>query len=337
MNAQCPPAVSVCIANYNGETFIRECIESVLNQVDAPAFEIIVHDDASTDRSVDYLASVPQVTLMRSAQNAGYCVANNRMAERSSGEYLLLLNNDATLQPDALATLIKAARAWSRPAILGLRQYDYHSRALIDAGESLDIFMCPVPILSERTEAAMVIGACLWIPRTLWQELGGFPTWFQTNAEDIHLCCLARMRGYKVHVPQESGYMHRVGATLSERKIGMALVSTRRRRYLSERNRTRLMCMFYPIWLLAAALPLHIVALLLEGIVVSVYNLDFKIYLDVYMRTITDTIRDTSIIASERKQIMSSKQKSFVEFLRPFRFFPQKARMLFIGGLPRVH
>ncbi len=166
--------------------------------------------------------------------------------------------------------LSRTARASALPAILGLRQYDYYSGALIDAGDSLDLFMCPVPVLDESRAAAMVIGACLWIPKTLWQELGGFPEWFQTNAEDIYLCCLARMRGYPVHVPRESGYLHRVGATLSASRDNHALVTTRRRRYLSERNRTRLICIFYPPWLLGVILPLHLATLLIEGIVVSV-------------------------------------------------------------------
>ncbi len=337
MNGQCSPVVSVCIANYNGEAFIRECIESVMNQVDAPTFEIIVHDDASTDDSVEYLASLPRVTLISSAQNAGYCIANNRMAERSSGEYLLLLNNDATLQPDALATLARTARASALPAILGLRQYDYYSGALIDAGDSLDLFMCPVPVLDESRAAAMVIGACLWIPKTLWQELGGFPEWFQTNAEDIYLCCLARMRGYPVHVPRESGYLHRVGATLSASRDNHALVTTRRRRYLSERNRTRLICIFYPPWLLGVILPLHLATLLIEGIVVSVYNLQFGIYLQVYLRAIADATRQSAYIVRQRGAVLRTREISYRQFLAPFRLVPQKLRMLFFRGLPKVH
>jgi glycosyltransferase involved in cell wall biosynthesis len=45
------PVISICIANYNGEKIIGDCIESVLRQKNAPLFEILVHDDASTDNS----------------------------------------------------------------------------------------------------------------------------------------------------------------------------------------------------------------------------------------------------------------------------------------------
>ena len=43
----------------------------------------------------------------------------------------------------------------------------------------------------------MVIGACLWIQKGLWEELGGFPEWFGSIAEDMYLCCRARLAGYK--------------------------------------------------------------------------------------------------------------------------------------------
>ena len=49
------PVCSVCIANYNGIGFIHECLNSIIKQdCDFPV-EIIVHDDASTERSVEFI------------------------------------------------------------------------------------------------------------------------------------------------------------------------------------------------------------------------------------------------------------------------------------------
>ena len=74
--------------------------------------EIIVHDDASSDGSVALIRQYyPQVVLIESPNNVGICVANNRMAALAKGDYLLLLNNDAALWPDALATLLATAQA----------------------------------------------------------------------------------------------------------------------------------------------------------------------------------------------------------------------------------
>jgi len=102
--------ISVCIANYNGAAMLHDCIDSVLAQRVDAAVEIIVHDDASTDASLELLRTgYPQVRVLASEQNVGFCIANNRMAEVAAGDYLLLLNNDAALAPDALATLLASS------------------------------------------------------------------------------------------------------------------------------------------------------------------------------------------------------------------------------------
>lgn len=332
------PAVSVCIANYNGEPFVRECLDSVLGQVNSPSFEIIVHDDASTDGSIEQIACYDTVQLIRSADNVGYCVANNRMASAARGQYLLLLNNDAVLQPDALCTLMESAAAIGSPAILGLRQYDYHSGHFIDAGAWLDVFMSPIPIKrDEATHPAMVIGACLWIPRALWNELGGFPEWFHTNAEDVYLCCAARLRGHDVFVPAKSGYLHRVGATLSDRnRHASQLTTTIRRRYLSERNRTRLMLMFYPWWMLAPIIMIHVITLAVEGLVVSAVNKNPSIFRQVYWRAIRDVGFSAALLKSHTSHIASNNIIGLVHFLSRFCTIPAKLRALASWGLPRV-
>jgi GT2 family glycosyltransferase len=98
---------SICIANYNGEHVLADCLDSLFSQRGAPPFEVIVHDDASTDGSLQLLReSYPQVAVIESHVNVGFCISNNRMVERANGEYILLLNNDAALMPDALATLL---------------------------------------------------------------------------------------------------------------------------------------------------------------------------------------------------------------------------------------
>ena len=189
--------ISVCIANYNGIGMIDACIDSVRRQDCAATVEIIVHDDASTDGSVAHIRSChPGVRLIEGAANAGFCVANNRMAAAAQGEYLLLLNNDATLMPGALEALIDESGRLGRHAVLTLPQYDAETDELLDMGSMLDLFLNPVPNRDPaRGEVGTVHGACLWIPKSLWQELGGFPEWFGSVAEDLYLCCRARLAG----------------------------------------------------------------------------------------------------------------------------------------------
>ena len=59
------PIISVCIANYNGEEIIGPCLESVFSQEGDIPIEVIVHDDASTDGSIDFIQlHYPSVRLI---------------------------------------------------------------------------------------------------------------------------------------------------------------------------------------------------------------------------------------------------------------------------------
>ncbi len=333
------PLVSVCIANFNGSGMISGCIESVLGQDFDFPFEILVHDDASTDNSAEVVArNYPGVRLIRSDSNVGFCVANNRMVAQAKGAYILLLNNDAELHSDALRTLLDEDNAAGKPVILSLPQYDYSTGELIDRGCLLDPFFNPVPNLDlQRREVAMVIGACLWIPKQLWDELGGFPEWFGSIAEDMCLCSRARLGGYTVGVLGVSGYKHRVGQSFGGGKVrGSMLVTTFRRRALSERNKTFVMVMTYPSLLMPMMLSLHLIVLLVEGTVLSLVKWKRTYLEEIYLPVFRGLLSYRNELHKGRSASMRNRRLSCIGFFSVFDPFPYKLRMMLRHGLPRV-
>jgi GT2 family glycosyltransferase len=338
MSGDSAPVVSVCIANYNGEDIIADCIESVLRQQGAPAFEILVHDDASVDNSLDVLERYESVRLIRSSQNVGFCISNNRMAAEARGQYVLLLNNDAQLFPDALATLYEESRKREGKAVLGLPQYDFDTRQLVDRGLKLDYFASSVPITTPSSnEVAMVIGACLWVPAGLWRQIGGFPEWFETNAEDVYLCCYARFLGFGIYVCEQSGFLHMIGHTLGGGKSDQRrLQISTRRRYFSERNRLFVQWLFYPAWLLPLTTVLNWVVLAAEALVLSIANRRASLIRDIYIRSQRDALSNIRVVAPARKTVMQSRVISYSRFLSAFTVIPQKLRLLMSEGLPRT-
>jgi GT2 family glycosyltransferase len=332
------PRISICIANYNGLALIDDCIQSVQSQAGiADEIEIIIHDDASTDGSATYIRNqFPHVHLIESEKNVGFCVANNRMAEAARGKYLLLLNNDAILLPDALETLLHEAQRLDLPAILSLPQYDADTGELLDVGSRLDPFLNPVPNLDlYHNDVAMVMGACLWIDKLLWDELGGFPEWFGSIGEDLYLCCRARLAGYSVQTPARSGYRHHVGKSFGGGKtIEGRLSSTFRRRALSERNKTFVMVMTYPMPFMQIALPAHLLVLLLEGSLLALLRLNFKYLGRIYLPAVAGLFHQRRMILAERRKIMLSRRLTRIDFFAPFVWLPYKIRMLWRHGLP---
>lgn len=332
------PVCSICIANYNGENLLVDCIESVLAQDCGYDFEIIVHDDASTDRSVELIRErYPQVELLASADNVGFCIANNRMVEHARGEFVLLLNNDAALLPDALMTLLRHSRETPAAGILTLPQYDWETDALVDRGCLLDPSYNPIPNFSEgRADVAYVIGACLWLPRSLWIELGGFPQWMDSIAEDIYLCCLARLRGHQVLAVGESGYRHRQGASFGGNRAAQGLSSTYRRRYLSERNRTFSLVVLTPTQLMWPWLVLHLALLLLEGMLLSILRMDARIATRIYGRSLASVFREMPALLKRRQHVQNTRTAALSTYLRMFRPLPRKLALLMKYGLPDV-
>lgn len=334
---QTAPLVSVCIANYNGATIIADCIASVLAQECGFPVEIIVHDDASTDASVELIRrEFPQVRLLESNGNVGFCISNNRMAAAASGKYLLLLNNDATLMPGALSTLQRNAESIRTPAILTLPQYNAATGQLIDAGCLLDPFLNPVPNLELiRKDVGMVIGACLWIPKTLWNQIGGFPEWFGSIAEDLYICCVARLWGYHVIALPDSGYLHAVGLSFGGGKaVKMRLMISKKRRQLSERNKNLAMLLCYPTAMLAL-FPLHILLLLIEGIVLSALKCKADIFLDIYWNSLRSSWRMRSLILQKRREVQRARTSSLKEFAGTHTWVPHKLALLCKYGVPR--
>jgi GT2 family glycosyltransferase len=332
------PVCSICIANYNGEGLLADCIDSILGQRGDFEIEIVVHDDASSDLSVLLLRErYPQVTVIESTENVGFCIANNRMARIATGDYLLLLNNDAALFPDALATLHDWAQEQSPPGILSLPQYDWHTGALVDRGCRLDPFYNPIPNLDpERRDVAMVIGACLWIPRKAWSELGGFPDWFESISEDLLLCCSARLRGYPVQVPPGSGYWHRQGASFGGNRVADGrLATTFKRRRLSERNKTFVMIACTPTWLLPFLLPIHLLLLSIEGVIMSLLRRNLEIWRTIYAPVLPSIICQRARLVAMRHE-MPHDTASSRRYLRQFSPWPHKLAMLIRHGLPTI-
>ncbi len=329
------PTVSVCIANYNGESMLADCIESVLAQEVGFVVEIIVHDDASTDGSLDLLRTrYPQVHVIASDTNVGFCTSNNRMVAQASGEFILLLNNDAALLPGAL----EALRAAPPLAILTLPQYDWETGVLVDRGCLLDPFYNPVPNLDpERPAVAYVIGACLWCPRTLWNDLGGFPEWIESIGEDLYLCCLARIDAIPVIALSHSGYRHRQGASFGGNRVASGLLQTTyRRRRLSERNKSFALLVFTPTPAVWALLALHLALLLCEGAALALIKRDTRLFREIYWNVPTSLVSQRARLCKLRRRVQRGRTVSTGDYLRAFTLIPRKLTMLLRHGLPSL-
>jgi glycosyltransferase involved in cell wall biosynthesis len=105
------PLVSIIIPVYNVEKYLRECLDSVINQT-MSSIEIICVDDGSTDSSADILKEYStrdnRITII-TKENGGLSSARNAGMEVARGEYLTFLDSDDYLEKDAIQQLYNKA------------------------------------------------------------------------------------------------------------------------------------------------------------------------------------------------------------------------------------
>ncbi|HEV2681867.1 MAG TPA: glycosyltransferase family 2 protein [Rhodanobacter sp.] len=334
-----PPDISVCIANYNGGAYVLECLVSVYSQQGDFHMEVILHDDCSNDDSLARIRrEFPDIIVLNSVVNVGFCISNNRMVEASHGRYVLLLNNDAVLRPDSLQTLLSYADVGHEDCILGLPQHTLVDGALVDRGYGTDIFLNPNPILTPGThEVGVATGACLWIPRDVWSSIGGFPDWFESIAEDIYLCLAGRLLGYRVIVLDAPGFDHWIGKNLGGGKVvAQRLSTTVRRRALSERNKTYVMLLCYSWPVLILVLPVHTLLLLVEALFLLASGAGWDKIRKIYAEIPRALWKHRKVLSARRTYLMSRRRSTLKQLFSQTCWFPQKLRLLLRHGKPEL-
>ncbi len=103
--ADAPVQATVVVVNWNGAHLLPPCLDALAAQTH-PSFEVVVVDNASADDSLAVLARYPAVRVVRNAANLGFAGGNNSALRSVTTPFAVLLNNDATPEPDWLERLL---------------------------------------------------------------------------------------------------------------------------------------------------------------------------------------------------------------------------------------
>ncbi|MFV0135688.1 CDP-glycerol glycerophosphotransferase family protein [Streptomyces sp. HMX87] len=119
------PRFSVIVPAYQVQAYLHECLDSVLSQ-SYTDFELIAVDDCSPDACGaiidEFAARDPRVRPVHLPENAGLGPARNAGMDRATGDYLVFLDGDDTLTPDALRSIADRLKETDEPDVL---VYDY--------------------------------------------------------------------------------------------------------------------------------------------------------------------------------------------------------------------
>jgi glycosyltransferase involved in cell wall biosynthesis len=172
------PEVSVIIPVYNGEQTIKRALGSVLAQAFS-SFEIIVVDDASSDRTVELVAqySDERLTTIRSAENRGAGAARNKGIAAARGRWVAFLDADDAWKPAKLERQIGLLER-SRKAVAACAT-GYH----LEKGgrkQAIRLNLTPEQFRKDILFGCTISpGSTLIVERYVFDEIGGFDESFR--------------------------------------------------------------------------------------------------------------------------------------------------------------
>jgi len=226
-----PPRLSVIVVNRNTAELLVGCLDHVFQSRLEYVPQAIVVDNGSTDDSVARVRGrFPDALVIEAGRNLGFAAANNRAIAHATGEFLLLVNTDAMLEPDCAARLLTLMQddplvAMAGPQLLnadGSRQTSFEAVPTL-ATETLNrsllkrLFPQRFPgkrhIPTEPEPVDALIGAVMMIRKTALEEVGGFDESYFFFLEETDLAVRLRGRGWKVLHEPRARAVHLQGGT----------------------------------------------------------------------------------------------------------------------------
>ena len=227
--------VSICLVTLNCWDVLQECLDSIVRSSPAPTYEIIVVDNASTDRTAEFVRrNYPSVHVIENPRNVGFTRGTNQAMEAARGRYLLWLNPDTILEPDSLQKLWTFLEAHPDAGIVGPKVLNADGtfqpqcrRGLPTPRTSLaymlglhrlrpdhptlgGYLLTHLPI-DEPSPVDSVSGCCLLARREVWQQIGSADEAIFGFGEDLDWCVRAQQAGWTVWYYPQSVIVHLKG------------------------------------------------------------------------------------------------------------------------------
>lgn len=209
------PKISIIIANKDHVDDLRRCVSSILEKSTYDNFEIVIVENNSTSKEIfDYyqeLEAEERVHIVKYEGAFNYSAVNNLGVRNSSGEYVLLLNNDTeVITVNWMEELLMYAQREDVGAV-GAKLY-YADRTIQHAGVVIGLGahrtaghthykqsrqnLGYMGRLCYAQNVSAVTGACLLVKRVLFDRVGGLDESFEISLNDVDFCLKLRREGY---------------------------------------------------------------------------------------------------------------------------------------------
>lgn len=242
-----PPSVAVVVLTWNGRALTLDCLRS-LEALTTPNVRIWVVDNASTDGTVDAVRARygARLSIVENPSNLGYAGGNNvgvRRALDDGARFVLLLNNDTTVDPALVEELL---RPMPEPNTIGITApkiyYAEPPNRIWYAGGEISLWKGAARHIGIREtdrgqydaprDVDYATGCALLVRREVFERVGFLDEAYRAYFEDADLCMRAGRAGFRIHYVPRAKVWHRISAStggqLSGTKIRRKLDSSLR-------------------------------------------------------------------------------------------------------------
>lgn len=275
--------LSIVIVSWNTKDLLEACLNTVYAYPLDQPFEVWVVDNKSKDDTVAMVRErFPQVELIASEENLGFAGGNNRAIPHCRGEYVLLLNPDTEVKPDALNALVAFMDAHPEAGAAGSR--------LLNGDGTLQTSCHPVPTLSREfwrmfyldalvpygsydmskwevdqpREVDVLMGASLLLRKSVLEAVGLLDEGYFMYSEEVDLCFRLQKAGWRLYWVPQSQVVHYWGQSAKQVLAEMFLQLYRGKLLFFRKHYSRLTVMLYKVVLgLASLLRLALAPLVL--------------------------------------------------------------------------
>ena len=240
------PKVSIVLVLYDRAELTYLCLESIKHTLDLPVETVIV-DNASSDATETLLGRLDGAKVIRNHENVGFLRAVNQALRAATGDYVLLLNNDALLFPGAVAAAVGTIESEADIGAVGGRIVLPDGR-LQEAGSIVwNDGSClgygrgappDDPAYLYRRDVDYCSGAFLLVRRDLFVEMGGFDeTLAPAYYEETDLCLRLHEKGYRTVYEPNAIVLHYEFASSASQDRAIELQKANQKKFAAKHEK----------------------------------------------------------------------------------------------------
>jgi GT2 family glycosyltransferase len=233
--------ISIIIVSWNVRALLEKCLASLERYTNREECQVIVVDNASTDESVAMVQEkFPWVEVIVNTENAGFARANNQALVRVTGEYVLLLNPDTEISSDTIEKCVQFMQTHPDAGAVGCKLLNAdgsHQPSVRRFPTVLAMLFVLLKInkiwpnnsvvqsylardfdYSRTQSVGQIMGAFMFLPKKLIDQIGLFDERFFIWFEEVDLCRRIWQSGRKVYYTPDTTIIHHGGESFGQQQ-----------------------------------------------------------------------------------------------------------------------